>query len=114
MMHNMIGGFGSFFILWMLIGMLFCIVVLGGVIWLIGHWLNKKTPTMPNTPQPQNFYQGYQPPQQTPVFVTLQDEREACGAPINGQKQRVVEEHLPQICERVTGRLLQTLQACRK
>ena len=66
MMHNMIGGFGSFFILWMVIGMLFCIVVVGGVIWLIGHWLNKKTPTMPNTPQPQNFYQGYQPPQQTP------------------------------------------------
>ena len=70
MMHNMIGGFGSFFILWMLIGMLFCIVVVGGVIWLIGHWLNKRTPTMPNTTQPQSPYQtyeqGYQSPQSPP------------------------------------------------
>jgi hypothetical protein len=67
MLHNMLGGFGSFFILWMLIGMLFCIVVFGGVIWLFARLLNKKKPpTMPNTPQPQNFYQGYQPPQQTP------------------------------------------------
>ena len=71
MMHNMMGGFGSFFILWMLIGMLFCIVVVGGVIWLFGHWLNKKKPpTMPYTPQPQNPYQtyeqGYQSPQSPP------------------------------------------------
>ena len=71
MMHNMMGGFGSFFILWMLIGMLFCIVVVGGVIWLFGHWLNKKKPpTMPYTPQPQSPYQtyeqGYQSPQPPP------------------------------------------------
>src|SRR5438132_10430714 len=66
MMHIMLDGFGSFLIHWMLIGMMFCIVVVGRVLWLIGHWLSKKTPTMPNTPQPQNFYQGYQPPQQTP------------------------------------------------
>ncbi len=64
MMHDMIGGFGSFFILWMLIGMLFCVVVFGGIIWLFARLLNKKTPTMPNTPQPQSPYQtheqGYQ------------------------------------------------------
>jgi hypothetical protein len=70
MMHNMIGGFGSFFILWMLIGMLFCVVVFGGIIWLFARLLNKKTPTMPNTPQPQSPYQtyeqGYQSPQPPP------------------------------------------------
>src|SRR5438128_12559031 len=67
MMHYMMGGFGSFFILWMLIGMLFCVVVLGGIIWLFARLLNKKTPTMPYTPQPQSPYQtyeqGYQPPE---------------------------------------------------
>ena len=68
MMHDMMGGLGSFVILWMIMGMLFCVVVLGGVIWLFGRWLNKqKTPTMPNTPQSQDFYQryeqGYQPPE---------------------------------------------------
>ena len=67
MMHYMMGGFGSFFILWMLIGMLFCVVVFGGIIWLFARLLNKKTPTMPYTPQPQSPYQtyeqGYQPPE---------------------------------------------------
>src|SRR5437762_11221309 len=65
-MHNMIGGFGSFFILWMLIGMLFCVVVFGRIIWLFARLLNKKTPTMPNTPQPQSPYQTYEQGSQSP------------------------------------------------
>jgi len=59
--------------LWIPLGMLFCIVVVAGVIWLLARWLNtKKTPTIPYTPQPQNPYQpyeqGYQAPPEAEIY----------------------------------------------
>ena len=54
-----------------IIGMLLCFAVIGGFIWLIAHFLNRKqAPMMPYTQQPPYSYErnepGYQPPQQMP------------------------------------------------
>src|SRR5712692_4391002 len=70
MMH-MMEGFGVFTLLWMTMGILFCLIVVGGVVWLIGRLLKSgQTPTMLYTPQRQDAYQpyeqGYQPPEQSP------------------------------------------------
>ena len=55
---------------WIPLGMLLCVALVAGAIWLVARWLNpNKTPTMPYTPQSHNSYQsyeqGYQPTQWT-------------------------------------------------
>ena len=70
MMH-MMDGFGLFALLWMTMGILFCMIIVAAVVWLLAHWLNKQqTPTMPFTSQRQDSYQpyqqGYQPSQPPP------------------------------------------------
>ncbi len=67
----MMGAFGSFVVLWIIVGMLFCVVVFGGIIWLFARLLNKKTPTMPNTPQPQSPYQTHEQGYQSPTTSTV-------------------------------------------
>lgn len=65
----MMGGFGVFALLLMMIGMLFFLALVAGGIWLLARWLNRqRTPTLLYPPQRQDSYQpyqqGYQPPQQ--------------------------------------------------
>ena len=58
---------------WMPMGMLFCVLVLAGIIWLLARLLNnEKRPTMDPTPPFQGadrpYKQGYRPPQPSEIY----------------------------------------------
>src|SRR5262245_50050150 len=55
-----------------------------------------------------------QPPEQAPALFALEQERKTGGAPVNGEKQRVIKKHLPQVRERKCRWLLQTIEQSRK
>jgi len=68
----MMGGFGVFALLFMFVGMLFCVALIVGIVWLVTRWANnqKNASTMPYTPPGQNasriYEQGYQSPESAP------------------------------------------------
>ncbi len=71
----MMDGFGAFALVMMLVGMVFCFAMLAGIVWLVGHWLNRKQGSlMPDTRQESSsgYVQGYrlsQPPQKPTAKV---------------------------------------------
>lgn len=91
----MMGMMGAMMLL-MVLGALFFLVVLAGVIWLLMRWLTQRqTPPMPGTPQPQYPYQrykqGYQPPQPMPESYQEGERHDRYPQP----KQEYDQPHVP-------------------
>lgn len=60
MMPNMMFGMATYMFLWLLLGTLVVLLLLGLCIWLVANWLKKqRMPLAQNMPQPQDAHEGY-------------------------------------------------------
>jgi hypothetical protein len=67
MMPNMMFGMGIYLFLWLVLATLVCLLLIGTCIWLVANWLKKqRMPTMQDTPQPRDAYEGYEQGYQSP------------------------------------------------
>lgn len=61
MMHNMMFGMATSMFIWLVLGTLLCLLLIGLGIWLVAGWLKQqRTPQMQSAPQPRDAYEGYE------------------------------------------------------
>ena len=59
MMPSMMFGMATSMFLWLVLGTLLCLLIIGLGIWLIAGWLKQqRTSLMQSTPQPRDAYEG--------------------------------------------------------
>ena len=80
--HGMMGGHGMYPMMsWMPVGLLLCLLLLVGILWLVMLWLNYQNdaPEMRYSAQPQDSYQSYEQgyrARRLPLETYLESERE--------------------------------------
>jgi hypothetical protein len=61
MMPSMMFEMATSMFLWLVLGTLLCLLLIGLGIWLIAGWLKQqRMPQMLSTPQPRDVYEGYE------------------------------------------------------
>lgn len=61
MMPTMMFGMATSMFLWLVLGTLLCLLLIGLGIWLVAGWLKQqRMPQMQSTPQPRDEYEGYE------------------------------------------------------
>jgi hypothetical protein len=61
MMPSMMFGMATSMFIWLVVGTLLCLLLIGLCLWLAAGWLRKqRTPLTQNSPQPRDAYERYE------------------------------------------------------